>query len=314
MRAAVAMAHKALRGRKAPTTQGVRKNLKKKKAFKKKTSKPSAKAKAKPVKKEDKKKSSKKAAAAEEPEEVPAEVAAPAPAAGAGKEKKLTKKEAKEQARAERQHKGLYAPEDKILLVGEGNFSFARALAEAVGSANGMCATAHDGEAALNKKYPDAAECRQAFEKLGGMSLVGVDATRLHAIKEFRHNFNKVVWNFPHIGGGESNVEKSIEEHRKLLATFFACAPRCLDKNRRAQIHLALKTGEPYKSWKVVQLARAAAPDFELRTALPFATSAFPGYAHRRTAGFDERFSKADNEELAKGSKVYIFERDGKND
>jgi len=224
---------------------------------------------------------------------------------------KMTKKEAKALASAERAHRNLYSAGERILLVGEGNFSFARALCKELGSGVGVYATAYDGEKNLKLKYTDAEELRKEIEEqLGGTTLVGVDASRLHAVKEFRGAFHKIVWNFPHMGTGETDLEKSAAEHRQLLSGFFKSAYRCLNtENPNCAIHVALKSGEPYKSWKVVQTAMTACPELELYTAVPFATSAWPGYAHRRTAGFDERFSKKESEELAKGAKVYIFKR-----
>jgi len=276
------MAHKRLKGKNKTKGSNVRKSLK-----------------------EQAKKKSKKQA--NQPEGAKA---APPPAKVDGPEP-VNKKQAKAQALLEKQNRSLYSGNERVLLVGEGNFSFARALCEHLGSGAGIYATALDSEAEVKTKYPDAAEHRRVIEdKLAGTTLLGVDATRLHKVKEFRGAFKKVVFNFPHIGGGEKDVEKSVAEHRKLLAAFFSSAARCLDPEAKgACIHVALKVGEPYKSWKVVQTARAACPDLDITAAVPFVPSAWPGYVHRRTHGFDSRFSSSQNEEIAKGAKVYIFRK-----
>lgn len=224
--------------------------------------------------------------------------------------KKRTRAEAKALALQEGQHRSLYAVGDKTLLVGEGNFSFARALCRGLGSGAGVIATCFDKDTVLGQKYPDAAEIRKDVEdKFGATTLVGVDATRIHKVQEFKGVFKTIVWNFPHIGGGETDVEKSVVQHRKLLSDFFTSAAQCLSDERGAAIHVALKEGEPYKSWKIAQTFRASCPDLEMLTAVPFATTAWDGYAHRRTVGFDERISKKESEELAKGAKVYVFGR-----
>lgn len=227
------------------------------------------------------------------------------------KNAKKRKMEARVQANLEKQHQAMYSSNEPILLVGEGNFSFARALCRNMQEGKNVFATAFDNEATINTKYPDAAECREEIEeKFGGTTFVGVDARKLHKVREFHHMFHKIVWNFPHIGSGETDVEKNVADHRKLLADFFTSAVKCLDpEQRNAAIHVALKDGEPYKSWKLPLIVQAACPELQLRATAPFVASAWPGYAHRRTAGFDERFSKADNEELSNGSKVYIFLR-----
>lgn len=276
------MAHKKLRGNRSGKLSHTRKSLKQ------------------PVKKKGKNQAQKSDAA---------KVVTPvAKAAGA---EHMNKKEAKQQALLEKQHRSLYSGNERVMLVGEGNFSFSRSLCEHLGSGAGIYATAFDSEAEVNKKYPDAVEHRRAIEeKLGGTTLLGVDATRLHKVKEFRGAFKKIVFNFPHLGGGEKDVEKSVGDHRKLLAGFFASASRCLDPEAKgACIHVALKVGEPYKSWKVVQTARAACPDLDITAAVPFVPSAWPGYVHRRTRGFDQRFSSEQNEEIANGAKVYIFRK-----
>jgi len=221
----------------------------------------------------------------------------------------MNKKEARAQASLEKMHRNLYSAGERILLVGEGNFSFTDALCKHLRSGAGVYATCLDSEAELRQKYPDAPACRKAFEALDGTCLTGVDATRLHKVKEFKGAFRKIVFNFPHMGGGEKDVDKSVAQHRQMLAAFFASAAKCLDPEHDAYVHVALKTGEPYKSWKVVQTAHAAAPELQLSTAVPFMASAWDGYAHRRTAGFSERHSLSGNEELAKGAKVFVFKK-----
>merc|ERR1719198_1149098 len=130
---------------------------------------------------------------------------------------------------------------------------------------------------------------------------------RHHDIKQFRGAFHKVVFNFPHLGEGEKDVDKSIEQHINLLAKFAKSAEQCLTDTPGAQIHISLKLGEPYKSWKVGTAVRTTCPNLDLLNAVQFMVSAWYGYHHRRTAGFEEKFSKAYSEELAKGAKVYVF-------
>lgn len=270
------MAHKCLRGRK-----GVQKTR---------------------IKQNSKKKSKAGNKAEKKGEAKPSQIASDGPV------KKAAKKEARLQAGIEKQHRGLYTTSERILLVGEGNLSFALALCKNLESGSGVYATAYDGEALAKRKYPDLEEIMEEIDqKFSGTTLFGVDATRLHKVREFRGSFNKIVWNFPHIGGGKKDVEQSIADHRQLLATFFASAQKCLVEEGAGAIHVALKAGEPYQSWKVVQLARNCGLD--LQSVVQFSLDAWPGYAHRRTKGFDDRFSAKDSEELAKGAKVYVFRR-----
>lgn len=227
--------------------------------------------------------------------------------------KPMNKKEQKQQENLEKMHRNLYAANERILLVGEGNFTFARALCKHLGSGDGVYASCFDSETELKRKYADAGKIRKEIEEsLGGTILTGVDGTRLHKVKEFRGAFRKIVFNFPHMGTGEKDVEKNIAQHRQLMASFFSSAVKCLDPKHDSAIHVALKTGEPYKSWKIVQTARAAAPELDLSTAIPFMPTAWEGYAHRRTAGFSDLHSPASCEELSKGAKVYVFRKPGR--
>mmetsp|Transcript_13508 Transcript_13508/g.29646 ORF Transcript_13508/g.29646 Transcript_13508/m.29646 type:complete len:345 (-) Transcript_13508:20-1054(-) len=325
------MAHKALRGRKGPAKPGVRSELKRQK--KKKNQRRAD-------QKRCRQKRQAEIAAGVTPQEASSEAQAvpeptnkerpdqpekadkpqtPQPPAKGkqGKQplpKLMTKAEARQQAADERHNLGLYNEGDRILLVGEGNFSFALSLCRILGPegcAGGIFATAFDSEQAVKRKYADAAQNRKEIEeKFSGVTLVGVDATRLHQISEFRDSFTKIVFNFPHLGSGEKDVEKSIADHQELLSKFFISAVQCLRPDCKTEIHVALKTGQPYKSWKVVQIGRAACPgELQLLNVVPFMVSAWPGYEHRRTAGFDEQLSKRDSQELEKGAKVYVFSR-----
>eukprot|EP00403_Amphidinium_massartii_P023652 CAMPEP_0178392690 /NCGR_PEP_ID=MMETSP0689_2-20121128/11806_1 /TAXON_ID=160604 /ORGANISM="Amphidinium massartii, Strain CS-259" /LENGTH=257 /DNA_ID=CAMNT_0020013267 /DNA_START=1 /DNA_END=772 /DNA_ORIENTATION=+ len=217
------------------------------------------------------------------------------PLHGLSKDKR---KEVRAEMAFQKQHLSLYANREDILLVGEGNFSFARALCERLDSGEGVIATAFDNDATLKKKYPDSMALREEVESTGGTCLVGVDATRLHQVKEFQGTFSKIVWNFPHLGMGEKDVEKSIAQHQELLGNFFASAAKCLNASKRdSAIHVALRVGEPYKSWKIVQVAHAACPDIEF--SVRFSYSAWPGYEHRRTVGTSDakRDMEADHKE-----------------
>lgn len=100
-----------------------------------------------------------------------------------------------------------FAPTDKILLVGEGNFSFAYALAVNPPSQllhlppQNITATAYDTEEECLAKYADAQEKIDALRSKGINLLFGVDATKLEKVSQLKgKRWDKVVWNFPHTG------------------------------------------------------------------------------------------------------------------
>ncbi len=100
-----------------------------------------------------------------------------------------------------------FSSTDTILLIGEGNFSFARALVfsppetlQFLPPAN-ITATAYDTEEECCSKYPDAAEIIAALRAKGVKLIFSVDATKLDRCPPLRgQKFDKVVWNFPHAG------------------------------------------------------------------------------------------------------------------
>jgi 25S rRNA (uracil2634-N3)-methyltransferase len=100
-----------------------------------------------------------------------------------------------------------FFPTNHILLIGEGNFSFARALVhdppaelESLPAAN-VTATAFDSEAECYAKYPDAEEIVQSLRSKGVKVLFGVDATKLEKCSALKgRRWDRIVFNFPHAG------------------------------------------------------------------------------------------------------------------
>jgi 25S rRNA (uracil2634-N3)-methyltransferase len=100
-----------------------------------------------------------------------------------------------------------FGASDRILLIGEGNFSFAVALLrhpppslDHLPPAN-VTATALDTEEACHAKYPDAEQNIRLLREMGTHVLFGVDATRLEKTSALKGKvFDRIVWNFPHAG------------------------------------------------------------------------------------------------------------------
>ena len=93
------------------------------------------------------------------------------------------------------------------MLIGEGNFSFSRALVVdepgdlAQLPASNVTATAYDSEEECYAKYPDAEAIVTDLRERGVHVLFGVDATRLDKISALKNKkWDKIVWNFPHAG------------------------------------------------------------------------------------------------------------------
>merc|ERR1712167_241249 len=94
------------------------------------------------------------------------------------------------------------------------------------------------------------------------------------------------------------------------LGMFFEqCGEVLKRSNGKAEVHVTLKEGEPYASWRVgATCQKATEGKLQIKTAYPFHAENYPSYAHRRTIGFQGGFSKASNEEINKqGAKTFIF-------
>ncbi|EED18448.1 conserved hypothetical protein [Talaromyces stipitatus ATCC 10500] len=295
-----------------------------------------------------------------------------------------------------------YDRKDRILLMGEGDFSFARSLYEHHRCKN-VFATCYDSEGTLLSKYHGHAEenikhfldqkdiedvKRDANGAQGKVTeddtytknpepnsptrkvLYSVDARKLgtnagggkdirkgipHARnkKRKRQSFHRngpqpetnseddggpwdiISFNFPHVGGLSTDVNRQVRANQELLVAFFkACVPLLSrtaredrdntddddhydddsfesetseseseeDKNIRTiprqsgQIIVTLFEGEPYTLWNIKDLARHAG--LVVATSFKFPWKSYPGYSHARTLGIVEsRSSEAANSE-----------------
>lgn len=106
---------------------------------------------------------------------------------------------------------GLYRPSQRILTVGDGDFSFSLALARALGPAvRGFVATSYELLDSLRAVYPDIDATLAELRRLGAEAHHGVDAADLAGTlpphctaAPARATFDRVVWNFPCVARGE---------------------------------------------------------------------------------------------------------------
>jgi 25S rRNA (uracil2634-N3)-methyltransferase len=219
-----------------------------------------------------------------------------------------------------------YAKCDSVLLVGEANFSFAAALTrlfsveiseeerailrgikEEKEDELNIVATTLDSEAITNEKYPDAVGNVGYLRSRNISVQFDRDATRIPRSVSDKAPFDKMVFNFPHVGLGIKDKDRNIVENQKLILGFFKCALSYL-KPETGEIHITLKGGMPYDMWQVKRLARLAG--LICQTSFAFDPKAYPGYAHRRTLGFQDALSKLENEELlGKDCRTFILTR-----
>ncbi|CAK5264476.1 unnamed protein product, partial [Mycena citricolor] len=136
-----------------------------------------------------------------------------------------------------------FLPTEKILLIGEGNFSFAHALIHDAPAVlehlppRNVTATAYDSEEECYSKYPEAEELVSRLRAAGSEVLFSVDTTKLEKIAAFKgRTWDKIVWNFPHAGKGIADQDRNILSNQLLLLGFLRSAAGCLTRGPFPQI------------------------------------------------------------------------------
>ena len=120
-----------------------------------------------------------------------------------------------------------FEPTHRILLVGEGDFSFAHSLYTSHHCEN-LTATCFDSATTLAEKYPQSTRHIQELENATSKDetvkakiLFGVDATKLgkgglgSGGKEVKKgDFDRIVFNFPHVGGLTKDVNRQVRHNQ----------------------------------------------------------------------------------------------------
>ncbi|NXA51015.1 FDXA1 protein, partial [Nothocercus julius] len=180
----------------------------------------------------------------------------------------------------------------RILLLGEGNFSFAAALCEAAAAAR-FVATCYEGEEEVSGRALAARNIRRLRER-GAEVLFSVDCRKL---KDYflpsDRVFSCVYFNFPHCGR-----KAGVVKNRELLAQFFSSCAEVLAEN--GEVHVALCSGqggtpadrprrEWHNSWQIVAVAAEAR--FILSDVRPFNAESIHGYKCTGYRSQDKSFS-----------------------
>lgn len=219
-----------------------------------------------------------------------------------------------------------FSKDDRILLVGEGDLSFAASLVRHHLCRHVTATVLEKSEAELLEKYPHAAKNMEAVlagpparapkkqSEDGGEPeddededdqeseeeqatpppgrpapkpttkiIYNIDATKPLPSSCARPPPTRIFFNFPHVGGKSTDVNRQVRHNQSLLVSFFAAALRALSPEPGSAVVVTLFEGEPYTLWNVRDLARHAG--LQVQRSFAFAAAAYPGYAHARTLG-----------------------------
>ncbi|KAH1041019.1 hypothetical protein GLYMA_09G016200v4 [Glycine max] len=167
--------------------------------------------------------------------------------------------EDQESAKAEK-WKNHYSSNHRILLVGDGDFSFSLCLARAFGSAHNLVATSLDSYDSIGKKYSNGLSNVMELQERGCLVFHGVDA------KEMSQHF----------------FLKTQRLNKRLLKGFLANA-KALIKKEGGEIHVTHKEGDPYNKWDLVK--KPEKRGLVLQQVVPFFKDDYPGYDNKRAHG-----------------------------
>ncbi|KAL0306213.1 UNVERIFIED_CONTAM: hypothetical protein Sradi_6038600 [Sesamum radiatum] len=182
-----------------------------------------------------------------------------------------------------------YSSAHRILLVGEGDFSFSTCLAKAFGLATNMVATSFDSQGFLLKHYQNAMsnlveltirKCRVMHE---------IDATKMRHHEQLGGiKFDIIIFNFPFAGFFKDLSRDSVlRRHRSLVSLFMKNAKEMMSEN--GEIHITHKSNGFHKEWNLESMA--SSHKLKLIEAVKFNHLEYPGYNTKRGFGGDDNFN-----------------------
>ncbi|KAH7365876.1 hypothetical protein KP509_18G050800 [Ceratopteris richardii] len=205
-----------------------------------------------------------------------------------------------------------YNSDQHILLVGEGDFSFAASLASEFKNAPHLVATSLDSFGYLSlslcahmhtfgNEFQQRIRCSnedpaakvpvtfrrslKQMEEAGVEVMHGVNIRSMVNDDRLLHRrFDRIVYNFPHSGFLEKHAETSnavIKRHRRLLSAFFNNASKLLRPG--GEVHVTDHVRLPYTKWDIENLARSNR--LQLEACPLFKRDLYDGYVNRRGAG-----------------------------
>ncbi|XP_048497839.1 uncharacterized protein At4g26485-like [Beta vulgaris subsp. vulgaris] len=181
---------------------------------------------------------------------------------------------------------GPYTSAQRILLVGEGDFSFSSCLAVAFGTSHNIIATSLNSEDFLINNYAEFLTNKAMLETRGSMVLHEVDARIMvkHPIIGSMV-FDRIIYNFPHAGQfGMTDAERRL--HKKLVRDFLRNAKKMIGED--GEIHITSKSNGFFLEWNIPKIGNDQG--LNLLQEVNFVRSDYPGYNTKYGFGGDKNF------------------------
>ncbi|XP_051125176.1 uncharacterized protein At4g26485-like [Andrographis paniculata] len=181
-----------------------------------------------------------------------------------------------------------YSNRHRILLVGEGDFSFSSCLARAFTTAPNMVATSLDSRFFLQCNYGNAPSNIKDLESRGCRVIHEIDVGEMSNHWELKHyKFDRIVYNFPYAGFFKYEPRyQQLGRHRDLMRSFFENAVKMVSED--GEIHVTHKTNGFHSEWNIDSLALCCG--LRVIEAVEFDLDDYPGYHTKRGFGGDEDF------------------------
>ncbi|PIA27283.1 hypothetical protein AQUCO_08100017v1 [Aquilegia coerulea] len=181
-----------------------------------------------------------------------------------------------------------YCSSHKILLVGEGDFSFSACLAKAFASASNMIATSLDSKNKLKENYGDAMSNINHLKNKGCTILHEVDATVMASHPVLRGlKFDRIIYNFPLVGFFNESRRAQLKRNRNLVLMFMKNAKELITGD--GEIHITHKSSTFYCEWNLENLGKQNR--LKLIEEVEFNLRHYPGYNNKYGFGGDENFN-----------------------
>lgn len=196
-------------------------------------------------------------------------------------------------------------PMTRILIVGDGNFSFSLSFSLKWPEKQ-IVATSFQEKETLVRDYEATSDTIAKLQERGVILYYNIDATKLQFYKELiEHSFNCIIFNFPH-PGGKNNIIKN----KELVQGFLCSAAKVLEPLGEIWVTLCKgQGGTPLdaadrgyeNSWKIVELA--AANSLIITDIRTFLIQDWPMYTPTGYRGNDKGFAM-------EGAMTHVFTKE----